>query len=477
MLTEGTIAFGNSGLSTAGPITLNGGTLRWHDTNTQDISAAIDMVNGKTATFDTNGNNVVFTSGLGDATTASLVKTGAGNLTLGATGTWTGTTEVLAGTLAAGSNTAFGAPTVLIGTGSADAAVMLANRADIANNITVSATGTGAVTIGADNSGSGQNAASIAGTITLNRPTTFAGEVFADRLAIDGKVTGNVGTLTISGGSRTTLLSTLNDFTGNLVITGTGTVLQASVGSAAGVIPDTTNITVDVGAVFQTASNTGVETVGGINGSGTVRSFKDANPGNAYGSSIMIGGGDQPGDFSGVIANGNTAFNVTKTGTATQILRGFNTYTGNTTVNAGTLHLQDDAALSFRVTNTAYNTLTGAGTVTLDGNFAIDVAAVTNTTGTWQLENADSLPGAYGTTFQVVTPAGVPWIDAGSDQWKYYTGKLEFTFDETNGTLGVEQADFASWIARAEYGLAPTDQDPADDPDNDGVIQGDCLVS
>ncbi|MBN8459891.1 MAG: autotransporter-associated beta strand repeat-containing protein [Verrucomicrobia bacterium] len=469
ILTGGVLSFANGAIPPTGALTMDGGTLRWETGNTQDVSAVVAMMNGKTATFDTNGNDVAFATGIGSSSTAALVKSGAGKLALGGTGTWTGGVEVQQGTVAANTNGALGGNTVTLGATAQDTALILSNRADIPNAVTVSAAGTGAVVIGSDNTGSGLNAATITGTITLNRAATFSGGVLEDRLAIDGRVTGNAGTLTIAGGSRTTLLSTLNDFTGNIVVTGSGTVLQASVATAAGVIPDATNITIDAGAVVQTASNSGVETVGGINGGGELRSFKDANPGNLFGPSITIGGGDQSGDFSGVIANGNAVLNVTKTGTGTQILRGFSTYTGNTTVNAGTLDLKDDAALTFRITNTATNTLTGAGTVILDGNFAIDVSAVTATTGTWQLENADTLTGAYGSTFQVVTPAGAPWTDAGSDKWKTTSGTLEFTFDESNGTLTVQLAGFASWISKTEFGLAPADQDPTDDPDNDGV--------
>jgi autotransporter-associated beta strand protein len=449
---------------------MDGGTLRWEPGNTQDISTVIAMVNGKTATFDTNGNDVVFTAGIGSTSTAALVKAGAGNLALAGTGTWSGGVEIREGSLVANTNGAFGGNTITLGTTAQDAAVIVANRSDIPNAITVSAAGTGAVTIGANNTGAGQNAASITGVITLNRPTTLFGGVTDDRLALDGRITGNVGTLTVTGGSRTTLSSILNDFTGNIVITGAGSVLQASVASDAGVIPDATHITIDAGAVFQTASTTATtETVGGISGSGQIRPYKDAFPGNVFGTSIAIGGGDQDGDFSGVITNGNGTLSVTKTGTGSQVLRGFNTYTGDTVVEAGELKLADDAALTFRVTNTTRNTLTGAGSVILDGNFAIDVSAVTATTGSWQLENADSLPGAYGSSFQVVTPGGDPWTDAGSNKWKYASGNLEFTFDEATGTLTVQLAGFASWISKAEYGLAPADQDPTDDPDNDGV--------
>jgi autotransporter-associated beta strand protein len=466
-LSDGILSFADGAIPATGPLTMDGGTLRWGPGNTQNVAGVLAMVNGKTATFDTNGNAVSFTTGIGNSSTASLVKTGAGTLTLGGTGTWTGGVEIQQGTLVAGTSGAFGGNLILLGATPHDAAVIVANRADVPNSITVSAAGTGAVIIGADNTGTGSDPATIFGLVTLNRPTTFSGGVAEDRLAIDGRITGNVGTLTIAGGSRTTFLSTLNDFTGDILVTGAGTVLQAGVASAAGVIPDATNITIETDAAFQTAANSGEETVGGIFGSGELRSFRDANPGNLFGSSITIGGGDQNGDFSGVIANGNAVFSVTKTGTGTQILRGVNTYTGNTVVAAGTLHLQEAAALTFRVTNTTHNSLTGAGTVVLDGNFAIDVAAVTATTGTWQLENAASLPGAYGTSFQVVTPAGVPWTDKGNDKWTLASGQLEFTFDETTGTLTVKERGFATWIAG--FGLDPADQEPGDDPDHDGL--------
>ena len=466
LLSDGVIAFDANGISTAGPLTMDGGTLRWHGFNNQDISATIDMVNGKAATFDTNGNDVFLASGLGDATSASLVKTGDGNLTLAGTGTWTGGTQVLRGTLTASSNSALGSSGVVLGTGADAAELMLANRSDIPNAVTVSAAGAGAVTIGADNSGFGSNAATYTGLVTLQRPTTFSSQVPGDRLAFDGRITGTVGTLTVEGGSRTTFASILNDFTGDIVITGSGTVLQASVATAAETIPNSSSITVEAGAALQLASFTGAETINGLSGSGEVRSFRDSNPGNTFGGSLVIGGGNGGGSFSGVIADGNRPLAVTKTGTGTQLLSGLNTYTGNTVVDAGTLHLEEDGVLSFRVTNTTSNTLTGAGTVLLDGSFAINVAAVT-APGTWQLENAVSLPAGYSATFRVTTPAGVPWTDEGSDTWSFSTGGLEFSFDETTGTLTAVQGGFASWIAG--FGLAAGDQDPGDDPDLDGV--------
>jgi autotransporter-associated beta strand protein len=465
MLTAGVIAFADGGLSTAGPITMNGGTLRWHDTNTQNVSAAIAMIAGKTAIFDTNGNSVVFTAGLGNATDASLTKTGEGTLTLGGIATYTGTTEILRGTLIAGSNGAFGNSPILIGNGANDAALMLANRSDIGNNITVSASGTGKVTIGADNSGAGANASTYLGALTLNRPVTISGEVFADRVAFDGKITGNVGTLTISGGSRTTFLATTNDFVGDIVITGAGSILQASVATDSETIPNGSSVTVDAGALLQLAAFGGAETINALNGAGTVRTFPDA----VYGSILAVGSAGGSGSFSGALVNGAGALSLTKIGDGTQTLSGINTYTGNTTVNAGTLDLAESGRLTFRISNTGTNTLTGTGaaTVVLNGSFAINASAVTTGPGPWLLENVATLTGAYGATFKVVDPDGTPWTDIGSDKWTRALGSRYFTFDEATGTLTVEAFNFAAWAVINAPG-----QSMGMDHDNDGVSNG-----
>lgn len=464
-LSEGTISFDNGSLSTSGPILLDGGTLQWVLGNSQDLSANITFVNGKTPVFDTNDNDVIFATGIGNSSSSGIKKIGLGSLTLSGTGTYTGATEILQGTLSAGSNTALGSSTILIGTSADDAAIMLSNRADISNNVTVSASGSGDVIIGATNTGSGANAATYLGTITLNRPTIFSGEVLSDRLAFDGKITGNAGTLTFIGGSRTTLFNTTNDFVGTILITGGGTVLQASVGTTAEVIPNATDVSITDGGTLQLSSSSGAETIDSLNGDAS--SFVQTHNTGIYGSGLIIGSDNGDGTFAGVMRDGgtNNPLSLTKTGTGTQVLSGFNVNTGNTIVTDGTLELVDNAALTFRITNTTSNTLTGSDTVVLNGNFAINVSAFNLTTPqSWVLENADSLLGAYGATFQVVTPQGTSWEDAGSDTWTLEQGNYLWTFVETTGTLSVAVSPYGQWaLANASGQAANLDHD------NDGM--------
>lgn len=271
----------------------------------------------------------------------TVLKIGAGTITLTSGNSYSGGTTVSSGRLVGTTNTAFGSGPITIGDTADNASIYLGNRADVSNAVTVSASGTGTVILGGENTGTGANAASFLGTITLNRATTFSGEVFGDRLTFDGQLTGNVGTLIVTGGSRTTFVSTANDFVGDIFITGAGTILQASVASASETIPNTSSVIVGADAFFQLASNGGPETIDALNGAGTVRTF----PTQAFGSRLIVGGADGSGSFSGTLVNGTNALSITKVGTGTQALSGLNTYTGGTVIGGGILNVNADDAL------------------------------------------------------------------------------------------------------------------------------------
>ena len=83
----GTLSFTAGALPISSPnITFNDGILQWAEDNSEDISAGLAPIGaGETATFDINGNDVIFASPI--AGSGTLVKAGAGTLTLTAPGT------------------------------------------------------------------------------------------------------------------------------------------------------------------------------------------------------------------------------------------------------------------------------------------------------------------------------------------------------------------------------------------------------
>jgi autotransporter-associated beta strand protein len=179
-------------------------------------------------------------------------------------------------------------------------------------------------------------------------------------------------------------------------------------------------------------------------------------------------GGRLEGDIGGgigaihlAVANGNYT------------LSGINTYTGNTTVNSGTLQLAAAARLTFVLGQASgvNNQLSGAGTAILNGEFVIDTTAADDlSSGTWVLENVTTLVGPYGSSFSVVG-----FTDIGGDKWEKVLGpNKKYTFDETTGTLTLTSTGgntsgiaYETWAATNAGGQAP-----GLDFDYDGVTNG-----
>ena len=152
-------------------------------------------------------------------------------------------------------------------------------------------------------------------------------------------------------------------------------------------------------------------------------------------------------------------------------LTGVNTYTGNISVNAGTLELAQDAQLKFVIgANGVANKITGTtgtGMVSLDGKFNLDISGANTTTGNqWLLVDVDNLFENFGPNFRLLvgaaefTPAsGVHTLIVGSKKW---------TFTEATGILSVAPSSaYQSW-ADANAGGQTAEKDY----DGDGVANG-----
>jgi fibronectin-binding autotransporter adhesin len=139
----------------------------------------------------------------------------------------------------------------------------------------------------------------------------------------------------------------------------------------------------------------------------------------------------------GGIGTDENNFSLVKTGTFKLTLGGTNTYTGSTTVNAGTLSIG-----SAFLANSSDVLITTGATLEL-------TTGTTDTIDELIVDGTPQAPGVYGA------------IGSGAQFEKdYITG---------TGTLTVTTgpAGFSSWIGG--FGLAVADQDAGDDPDFDGI--------
>jgi fibronectin-binding autotransporter adhesin len=474
----------------------------------------------------------VIANGLGTMVT-NLLKAGNGTWILSGANTFTGTTTVNAGTLKLGASNVLPNTAVTIGaTGAATTSTLDLNgfpetigsltlgrttitvagaMANVANN----GGGSPVLTLGGAltyNAGSGGFLNGQA-TISANIDTGGAGRnvIVGDGsaavdLVISGAISGT-GSLTKQG-AGVLQLSGANSNTGNLIIQDSMVKLGASnvltdtygisVGNNASVagakfdlngFSDTVT-TVTLGASLPTvaglthslidSAGTGVLQLNGAvtynagavgfnNGNGTISASIDLN---GALRNFNINDSDQAVQdviISGVIQNSTGTAGISKNNAGTLVLSGANTYNGNTTVNAGTLELADDASIKFILgaTSGVTNSLTGGGTVTLNGDFVIDTSAADAlSSGSWTLESVTSLTGAYGTTFTVSGFSNI-----GGEQWeKDLGGGKKYTFDETTGilTLATTGTPYTAWAAaKGLTGLPGSATDPAKDADPD----------
>jgi autotransporter-associated beta strand protein len=224
------------------------------------------------------------------------------------------------------------------------------------------------------------------------------------------------------------------------------------------ILPPTTALsvtggTLDLGGLSQQVAS--------LDGGGNII---NSNPDNA--SVLTLNHASGSTTFTGVLGGGSGALGLVKTGDGTQVLAGSNTYTGTTTVDAGTLVLATAGGLRFVVTNATSNRLTGSGAVTLDGTFSIDTSAVTSATGTWSLVDVTNLTESFGATFGV---AGFTRSADGFTWTKTASGKA-WTFNKTTGELTLAASPYTPYQSWAmAKGLTEANNATGMDPDGDGT--------
>ena len=237
--------------------------------------------------------------------TGGLIKQGSGTLTLSGINTYVGATTINSGTLAL----------VLDGTISASSGVNLAvagARFDISDS--------GAIPIIQDLSG-------VTGTfVVLGVNTLTAGT--ANSTSFAGVIEGSggftkqgTGTLTFSGVNTYTGVTTVSE--GTLALSGNGSIAASSGLDLSG-----------AGATFDISASGGNQTIQDLSGVGSALVVLGGN-------SLTVGSSNST-TFDGTIDGSG---GLTKQGSGTLTLGGANTYTGTTTINAGTLALTNIGAI------------------------------------------------------------------------------------------------------------------------------------
>jgi fibronectin-binding autotransporter adhesin len=315
--------------------------------------------------------------------TGGLVKEDVGTLVLGGTNTYTGGTTVKAGVLQGGAASLQG---------------------DIVNNGEVAFDqGTTAGTYAGTMSGTGKLRKIGSGTLVLGSANSHAGGTFVDAGTLATDVTGALGSGAANVATGATLQLGGGFDAGTTAIGNQGTVRLQDKSSAG-----TSTITNAAGGVLDFADDASADKATVINQAGAQVRIDQATTGVSFGAlsgagetvlgakALTLGASGGDNTLSGSISG--TGGSVVKVGAGTLVLTGANTYTGATTVAAGTL----------RVNNTS-GSGTGTGAVqvqsgaTLAGSGSI-AGAVTIAKG--GILAAGNSPGTL--TLGALTLAGAP---------------------------------------------------------------------
>ena len=251
---------------------------------------------------------------------------------------------------------------VTFGVGSGAAGTVMLGSNISVSNITFAATGSGNYTIAGDSAGAYSLALQAAGsTITTNIAATISAPMTNVSGGTSSLIKAGAATLTLSGVNGYSGGTSIN--AGTLALSGSGT-LGATTGALA---INNSGSVLDLGGTNQSVGNfTGT--------TGTVVTNNGATAG-----TLIVGTASTSttGAFAGVLQNGTSTLALAKTGTGTITLAGANTYSGGTTVNAGTLGLASGSSIG-----TGALTFNGTGTLDLGTNSQTvsDLTAGTNAT-------------------------------------------------------------------------------------------------
>jgi autotransporter-associated beta strand protein len=320
--------------SGAGPVTINtpivlGGNQSWTNASSNNFQVSNSVsggAGGQTLTLaNTGAGNTTISGVIGDGASAVAVtinNTGSGVAVFTGANTYSGLTNISAGTLQLGDGSA-GHDGTIAGSSIVDNGALVFNP----NGSTAYA---GVI------SGTGSVMMKGTGTTTLSNANTYTGLT------------------TVSQG---TLNATIDASLGSSSAATAGLVLSPALGNTATV--NFTSATPVIASLASSGAGTSTIVLGNTSASTL--------------TTISIGGNNASTTYSGTIADGTATSSgaigaVTKIGTGTLTLAGANSYTGNTVINAGTIIMANPMALGTPSPSDTTKTITvfPAGGGTLD---------------------------------------------------------------------------------------------------------------
>ena len=352
-------------------------------------------------------------------------------------------------------------------------------RSGSSGNASLSITLTNPITFDQDGGGSGsaliENARTAAGSYRLNFSTgTFTladnltirnsspGASSSGSIALVGVNIGGTGNITfdnvsnnVAAGQIAMTTANTSNFTGNVLIR-KGAVTFADVDNFGS---QTTNV-ITLGesgqgsvTLVSSATVTGaiinnIVVASGTTGTSVLGSSSAAGSGNTtYSGTVTLNGslsltsantGSAHVTLSGIVSGTG---DLTKVGAGIARLTAVNTYTGNTTVSAGSLLLVSGSEERFKIQDAnVSNKFLGTGAVDFGGILRLDITGLTATSGTWNLIDVTNLAETWGGSFGLAFVGGPTFTDAGGGN--YTSGDWTFTKGNGNLVLVPEPATF-----------------------------------